>query len=206
MTIAPDRPHHRPAPRAAMDWAAARTPAATLPLESRMVGDDPDWFAAAIADSTTDADVTLVCGASSVGPADGLHSALRRLSAVAHVDGVACRPGQPQVLAQRGARGIVGLPGNPYAALVAALTLVEPLLAALAGRSPAEPETAPLADALPPDDRHTRIVPVRRRHGRLRLVEGAHPGYLGAAATADAFAVVPPGWQPGDAVSLRTVP
>ncbi|MCI4066922.1 hypothetical protein MRQ36_31905 [Micromonospora sp. R77] len=34
----------------------------------------------------------------------------------------------------------------------------------------------------------------------------AHPGYLGAAATADAFAVVPPGWRPDDAVSLLTVP
>ncbi|WP_405097343.1 molybdopterin molybdotransferase MoeA [Micromonospora sp. NBC_01412] len=175
-------------------------------LDSRMVGDHPDWFAGAIADSTADADVTIVCGASSVGPADGLHSSLRRLRAVVHVDGVACRPGHPQVLAQVGPRWIVGLPGNPYAALVAALTLVDPMLAALAGRSLAELDAAVLAGPLRPDDRNTRIVPVRRRDGQLRPVEGAHPGYLGAAATADAFAVVLPGWQPGDNVSLLTLP
>ncbi|WP_433342846.1 molybdopterin molybdotransferase MoeA [Micromonospora sp. CA-111912] len=175
-------------------------------LDSRMVGDDPDWFAEAIADSTADADVTIVCGASSVGPADGLHSSLRRLRAVVHVDDVACRPGHPQVLAQVGPRWIVGLPGNPYAALVAALTLVDPMLAALAGRSLAELDAAVLAGPLRPDDLNTRIVPVRRRDGQLRLVEGAHPGYLGAAATADAFAVVLPGWQPGDGVGLLTLP
>ena len=175
-------------------------------LDSRMVGDDPDWFTEAIRDSTTDADVTIVCGASSVGPADGLHFALRRLRAVVHVDGVACRPGHPQVLAQVGPRWIVGVPGNPYAALVAALTLVDPLLAALAGRPLAELDAAVLADPLQPDDRNARVMPVRRRDARLRLVDGAHPGYLGAAAAADAFAVVPPGWQPGDHVGLLTLP
>ncbi|MER6591155.1 molybdopterin molybdotransferase MoeA, partial [Micromonospora purpureochromogenes] len=173
--------------------------------DSRMVGDHPDWFAEAISDSTTDADVTVVCGASSVGPADGLHPSLRRLHAVVHVDGVACRPGHPQVLAQVGPRWIVGLPGNPYAALVAALTLLDPLLAALDGRPLPELDAAVVADPLRPDARNTRILPVRRRDGHLRLVEGAHPGYLGAAATADAFAVVPSRWQPGDRVALLTL-
>lgn len=164
-------------------------------LDSRMVGDEPDWFAAAIAGSVADADVTVVCGASSVGPADGLHAALDRLPATVHVDGVACRPGHPQVLAQVGARWVVGLPGNPYAALVAALTLADPLLAGLAGAPLAEPETAPLAGALPPDDRRTRILPVRWSADGLHPVDGAQPGYLGGAAAADAFAVVPPGWR-----------
>ena len=175
-------------------------------LGPRMVGDQPDWFAGAIADSTRDADVTVVCGASSVGPADGLHASLRHLGAVAHVDGVRCRPGHPQVLAQAGARWIVGLPGNPYAALVATLTLIDPLLTGLAGRPPADLDTAVLTDPLRLDERNTRIVPVRRGARGLRLVDGAHPGYLGAAADADALAVVPPGWRPGTPVGLLTLP
>ncbi|MFF0659387.1 molybdopterin molybdotransferase MoeA [Micromonospora tulbaghiae] len=175
-------------------------------LGPRMVGDQPDWFAEAIADSTREADVTVVCGASSVGPADGLHASLRHLGAVAHVDGVRCRPGHPQVLAQAGAQWIVGLPGNPYAALVAALTLIDPLLTGLAGRPPADLDTAVLTDPLRLDERNTRIVPVRRGARGVRLVDGAHPGYLGAAADADALAVVPPGWRPGTPVGLLTLP
>ncbi|MFG1674086.1 molybdopterin molybdotransferase MoeA [Micromonospora sp. NPDC049282] len=175
-------------------------------LDSRMVGDEPGWFVEAIADSTRDADVTVVCGASSVGPADGLHASLRHLGAVAHVDGVRCRPGHPQVLAQAGARWIVGLPGNPFAALVATLTLVDPLLTGLAGRPPADLDTAVLTDSLRPDDRNTRIVPVRRGAQGLQVVDGAHPGYLGAVAGADALAVVPPGWHHGTPVGLLAPP
>lgn len=163
-------------------------------LDSGLVGDEPDRFAAAVAGSLADADVTVVCGASSVGPADGLHRALDLLGATVHVDGVACRPGHPQVLAQAGARWIVGLPGNPYAALVAALTLVDPLLAALAGVAPSEPASAPLIAAPAPDERHTRILPVRYAADGLHPIPGGQPGWLGGAALADAFAVVPPGW------------
>lgn len=171
-------------------------------VDARLVGDEPEWFAAAVADSVTDTDVTIVCGASSVGPADGLHDALRRLDATVHIDGVACRPGHPQVLARVGSRWIVGLPGNPFAALVAALTLVEPLLAALAGAPLTELETAPLAEALPAEERRTRIIPVGCSTDGLHVVEGGQPGYLGGAARADAFAVVAPGWRPGDPVGL----
>ncbi|MFU8872768.1 molybdopterin molybdotransferase MoeA [Micromonospora sp. SL4-19] len=171
-------------------------------LDSRMVGDELDWFAAAVAGSAADADVTIVCGASSVGPADGLHHALHSLGATVHVDGVACRPGHPQVLAQVGQKWIVGLPGNPYAALVAALTLVEPLLAGLTGLPLTELETGTLVGAPPADERHTRIVPVRRSAQVLHLVEGGQPGQLGGAAGADAFAVVPPGWRGETPVEL----
>ncbi|MFG2053211.1 molybdopterin molybdotransferase MoeA [Micromonospora sp. NPDC048930] len=164
-------------------------------LDSRMVGDEPDWFAAAVADSTSDADVTIVCGASSVGPADGLHDALHDLRATVHIDGVACRPGHPQVLAQVGQKWIVGLPGNPYAALVAALTLVEPLLAGLTGLPLTELETGTLVGAPPADERHTRILPVRRSAQVLHVVEGGQSGQLSGAAGADAFAVVPTGWR-----------
>ncbi|MFJ8581060.1 molybdopterin molybdotransferase MoeA [Micromonospora sp. NPDC093277] len=164
-------------------------------LDSRMVGDELDWFAAAVAGSIIDADVTIVCGASSVGPADGLHHALGSLDATVHVDGVACRPGHPQVLAQVGQKWIVGLPGNPYAALVAALTLVEPLLAGLTGLPLSPLETAALVGAPPADERNTRIVPVRRSGQVVQLVEGGQPGQLSGAADADAFAVVPPGWR-----------
>ncbi|GAA2359708.1 molybdopterin molybdotransferase MoeA [Dactylosporangium salmoneum] len=170
-----------------------------------MIGDDADGFAAAVADSAADADLTVVCGASSVGPADGLHQALDRLRAVVYVDGVDCRPGHPQVLARAGSGWIAGLPGNPYAALVAAFTIVEPMLAGLTGRPLPQPRRARLAGTLTPDDRRTRILPVRTAAEGVRLVDGGQPGFLGGAAAADAFAVVPPG-PLADSVELLHLP
>ncbi|NUT40237.1 MAG: molybdopterin molybdotransferase MoeA, partial [Thermoactinospora sp.] len=65
------------------------------------------------------ADVLVVCGASSKGPADHLRAVLADLGAEVLVDGVAVRPGHPQLLARLPEAGplVVGLPGNPFAAL-----------------------------------------------------------------------------------------
>lgn len=142
-----------------------------------------------------------MCGSSSVGPADGLHDSLATLGAIIHVDGVDCRPGHPQVLAALGPHWLIGVPGNPYAALVAAFTLLQPLLAGLAGRPLPTLSRATLAGDLQPDGRRTR-VPVRWEGDAANIINGGHPGHLGAAAHADALAVVPPAWQADQAVEL----
>lgn len=153
-------------------------------------------------DSLTDADLTLVCGSSSVGPADGLHNVLAEADATVHINGVACRPGHPQVLAQAGPVWLIGLPGNPFAALVAAHTLIQPLLAGLAGQPLPELPAVRLHGDVRPAAGHTRLVPVRWHDQGVQVIDGAHPGYLGPAAQADALAVLPPSWQTGQAVEL----
>ncbi|MET7396255.1 molybdopterin molybdotransferase MoeA [Dactylosporangium sp. NPDC005572] len=159
----------------------------SLPVPDRPA----DALTAALIDSLASADVVVVCGASSIGPADSLHHALHTVGATVHVDGVACRPGHPQVLAEAAGRWIVGLPGNPFAALVAAHTLLQPLLAGLAGHAlPALP-TAPLHGDVHVVPGHTRLVPVHRRSDGVHVIGGARPGHLGPAAHADALAVLP---------------
>nr|WP_233515552.1 molybdopterin molybdotransferase MoeA [Marinitenerispora sediminis] len=148
---------------------------------------------AAAADPATE--LVVVCGASSAGPADHLRGALDALAADVGVDGVACRPGHPQLLAALpGGPLVVGLPGNPNAALVAALTLLVPALSALAGRrDPAH--AGRRAHLAGPADRHardTRLVAVRVRDGRAAPVGGDGPAALRGAAVADALAVLPP--------------
>lgn len=143
-----------------------------------------------------DADVVVVCGASSKGPADHLRAVLDKLGAEVLIDGVAVRPGHPQLLA-RLPEGplVVGLPGNPFAALGAAMTLLVPML----GRR--ETATGPLKGRVTSHPRDTRLVPVRNGvpvgHDR--------PGSLWGAALADALAVVPPGWR-GGPVELIELP
>jgi molybdopterin molybdotransferase len=141
-----------------------------------------------------DLSVIVVCGASSRGPADHLRPALRESGAESLVDSVACRPGHPQLLARLpGGPFVVGLPGNPYAALAAAMTLLVPLLGALAGRP--EPARAHARFSAPPssDPARTRLVPVAVTGCMATPVGHDQPALLWGAAAADALAVVPPG-------------
>jgi molybdopterin molybdotransferase len=144
------------------------------------------------------ASVVVVCGATSRGPADHLRPALRELGAELLVDSVACRPGHPQLLARlEGGAHVVGLPGNPFAALAAALTLLVPLIGALAGRRQRVPERARFAVPPRTDPARTRLVPVAVASGLATPVGRDHPALLWGAATADALAVVPPGGADG---------
>jgi molybdopterin molybdotransferase len=170
----------------------------------RYVPDVPGALRRAIESAMSTVDVMLVCGACSVGPADHLHPVLADLGAMVQVDGVACRPGHPQVLAQLGSGWVAGLPGNPFAALVAAATVVQPLLAGLHGQALAELPRARLGSELAADEHRTRLVPVRWQADGVRIVAGARPGHLGAAAHADALAVVPPG-PPAATVELLAI-
>nr|WP_245930400.1 molybdopterin molybdotransferase MoeA [Allonocardiopsis opalescens] len=166
----------------------------------------PDTYAAMVdaVASCRAADVVVVCGASSAGPADHLRAALAELGAEIAVDGVAVRPGHPQLLGRLPRGGgrdavVIGLPGNPYAALGAAVTLLVPVLRGLAGRPPAGVwRTAPLPESVRAHPADTRLVAVRLADGRAVPVGHDRPGVLWGAALADALAVVPPGWTPGD--------
>ena len=163
--------------------------------------DDPDLLRKSI--ETAEAGVLVVTGASSAGPADHLRPVLLGLAAELLVDGVDCRPGHPQLLARLpDGRLVVGLPGNPLAAVVAAATLLAPLLAGLAGREVRE-QRALLGEPLSAG-RGTRLVPVRRDGLHVRAVPAAGAGMLLGAALADALAVVPPGsdLRAGDEVEV----
>ncbi|TQS45667.1 molybdopterin molybdotransferase MoeA [Cryptosporangium phraense] len=159
------------------------------------VPDDHDRLREAIAGS--DADVVVVTGSSSVGRADHLHAVLAELGASLHVDGVACRPGHPQVLAERpNGRWVAGLPGNPFAGLVAALTVLVPLLDGLLSRAPRPVFRLPVGGPVSAPGSVTRLVPVRLGDGAAVPVADAGPARLRAAADADGVAVLEPDWTP----------
>ncbi|RKS04726.1 molybdopterin molybdotransferase [Nocardiopsis sp. Huas11] len=182
-----------------LGWAGAEL------CEVRHLGDDRAALVEAVTAGGTD--VVVVCGSSSKGPADHLRAVLEEVGAATVVDGVACRPGHPQVLAHRDGTAFVGLPGNPGAALVAILTLLVPLVSALAGRR--DPTRAPGTVELEGDvaahPRDTRLLPVRLVGARARPVGHDRPGSLRGAALADAYAVVPPRWD-GAPVELLLLP
>lgn len=172
------------------------------------VPDHPeDALARALREPTArESDVVVVCGSSSAGPADRLRAVLAAHGARVVVDGVACRPGRPQALAQLAdGRWVVGAPGNPFAALVAVLTLLGPLLAGLGGRPLPVLPVAPLCGDPRPRPGRTRLVPVGWAGGGVRPLDGRWHGSVRLPAAANALAAVPAGWA-GEPVPLVLLP
>ncbi|MFD3537894.1 molybdopterin molybdotransferase MoeA [Streptomyces sp. NPDC058662] len=181
-------------------------------IGTRRLGDDPAGAEALLAAVTTStADVLVTTGGTAAGPVDHVHPVLARAGAELLVDGVAVRPGHPMLLARLGDRAdgrhLVGLPGNPLAAVSALLTLADPLLRALAGRRRRPRYTAAVQGDVPGHPYDTRLVPV--------LLSGEHavplryngPAMLRGVAAADALAVVPPhGARSGQELEILDLP
>ncbi|MBV2152859.1 molybdopterin molybdotransferase MoeA [Kitasatospora sp. SUK 42] len=174
--------------------------------EVRCVRDDFGLLRDALRHST--ADVVVTTGGTAAGPVDFLHRALAEAGARLLVDGVAVRPGHPMLLAELpGGRHLVGLPGNPLAAVAGVVTLVLPLLHARSGRTAAAPALAPAAVALPGHPVDTRLQPVRSAAGGVVPIAFDGPAMLRGLARAEALAVVPPGGSAaGETVELVEVP
>ncbi|MFC7017125.1 molybdopterin molybdotransferase MoeA [Streptomyces viridiviolaceus] len=177
----------------------------------RMVADDPDLLREAVRRSS--ADVVVTTGSTAAGPVDFLHDALDEVGARLLVDSVAVRPGHPMLLAELPPaadgrpRRLVGLPGNPLAAVAGTVTLMIPLLRRLGGHLAGTPRTTVAAAALSGHPRDTRLLPVLRTdHGATPLPFDG-PAMLRGLAYADGLAVVPPGGvSAGDPVEVLDVP
>nr|WP_223768172.1 molybdopterin molybdotransferase MoeA [Streptomyces huiliensis] len=162
-------------------------------IDTRRLGDEEDALHDVLA--ATDADLVITTGGTASGPRDQLHPALRRLGAELLVDGVAVRPGHPMLLARLApGRHLVGLPGNPLAAVAGLITLAEPLLRGLSGRAAPSLRRAVLTGPVPSHPSDTRLVPVVLRGGDgARPLRFHGPAMLRGLAAADAIAVIPPG-------------
>ena len=150
------------------------------------------------------ADVVVTTGSTARGPVDHLHGVLAAAGARLLVDGVAVRPGHPQLLAVLpDRRPVVGLPGNPLAAVSGVFTLLEPLIAGLHGLPMPQSLRVRLAQPVRAGGEATRLVPVR--DGVPQVFAG--PAMLRGLAGADAVAVVPPGGAAaGDEVEALALP
>ncbi|MHC3470198.1 molybdopterin molybdotransferase MoeA [Streptomyces sp. 7R007] len=172
----------------------------------RRLGDDAKALHRAV--TTSDADLIVTTGGTASGPVDHVHPTLRRIGAELLVDGVQVRPGHPMLLARtKDDQHLVGLPGNPLAAVSGLLTLAEPLLRTLAAHPAPEPYTLPLQDAAHGHPYDTRLIPVVLRGDRAVPLHYNGPAMLRGIAAADALAVVPPGGaRAGQELELLDLP
>lgn len=202
-----------PAPGRTRDALGPQLPAwlgafgAAPPSIVRLPDRLPDLTAAL---TTSLADLIITTGGTSVGPRDHVHAAVAQAGGRVVVDGVHVKPGHPMLLAALpGGRWLVGLPGNPFAACAALLTLVRPLLDGLHGLGPAPTVTATMATAEPgrPGDGH-RLLPVwRGDDGVATVLPSCGSAMLRGLAQATGLVVVPPpGAAAGDEVEYLPLP
>ncbi|WNI30637.1 molybdopterin molybdotransferase MoeA [Streptomyces sp. ITFR-6] len=189
----------------------------------RRLGDDAEALRQALV--LSEADLVITTGGTAAGPVDHVHPVLADLGAELLVDGVAVRPGHPMLLARLRAGGpyLVGLPGNPLAAVSGLLTLAEPLLSGLAGRTSQDLYRVAVRDDVHGHPHDTRLVPVVYRveaapsglaqagtSGGTDHVVPLHyngPAMLRGIAAADGLAVVEPGGvRSGTEVEILDLP
>lgn len=158
-----------------------------------------------IEDSTADAIVTT--GSTAAGPVDFVHDVLDHLGARWIIDGVQVRPGHPMLLCVLpDGRPVVGLPGNPLAAVSGIVTLAAPLIATLRG-VPLQEEEVTLGVDVTSHPHDTRLIPVVVEGGIARPLRFDGPAMLRSLALADALAAIPPsGGLAGSTVPLLSVP
>jgi molybdopterin molybdotransferase len=170
----------------------------------------------AIRSALESADLVCTTGGTMHGPVDHLHPALAALGAEYVVNTVGVRPGFPMLLARiPGADGrtrfLAGLPGNPQSAVIALVTLVQPLLAGLTGRPhlaelPRVVTTAPV----PGRGGQTHLALAALDHGGRSATPVGHVGsaMLRGLAHAHGFIVVRPDTRAaaGDLVPFLPLP
>ncbi|HSX55922.1 MAG TPA: molybdopterin-binding protein, partial [Sphingomonas sp.] len=110
--------------------------------------DDSAAIRAAARRALSDVDLLIIAGGASRGDRDQCRAALAAMGMDLAFADVAIKPGKPVWFGRLGRLAVLGLPGNPTAALTVARLFLAPLLAGLGGRQPNDVmcwETRPLA-------------------------------------------------------------
>ncbi len=156
-------------------------------------------------DAAADADLLVCSGGSSAGERDVLVDVVSaRGEIVFH--GIAVKPGKPTLCGRIGTQLVLGMPGNPTSCLSNAYVLLIPLLRALAGLPPYEPEIrqATLTRAVTSPANRLQFYQVRLQDDEaVPVFKGS--GDITSLAEADGYIEVPIGverLEPGTRVAV----
>lgn len=108
----------------------------------------------ALARDTRNIDLFITIGGASVGDHDLVQRVLGQAGLQVDFWRIAMRPGKPLMFGDFNGTPMIGLPGNPVAAMICGLVFIIPALRKMLGMSdtPPCPETAALGSALPEND------------------------------------------------------
>ncbi len=161
---------------------------AAKPVEHRRAPDNVDTIAREAASLLADCDVLVLVGGASRGRRDFARAALEPLSLELQFAKLAIKPGKPVWYGRVGERHVIGLPGNPTAAMTVARLLLVPLLTGLAGRGVDAGlawSDQPLAAAAPPGTGRERFLCGATDGCAVRILERQSAGSQALLARAD---------------------
>lgn len=167
------------------------------------LADRPEIFEAAM--TAPDTDVVVIVGATGHGVADHLRSVLAGAEADIVLDGLNLRPGGSLLLARLPVgRIVLGLGGNPLAAVAGTVVVLPALLDGLLGRTPARPEVITLNDDAARLPGRWRVLPVEPDGaGGWSATAGRGTGHLASMIGHRGLALVPPAGSPAGVERLR---
>ncbi|WIB34330.1 molybdopterin molybdotransferase MoeA [Curtobacterium sp. MCSS17_005] len=174
-------------------------------VEVLHAGDDLNSVREALMRSDTDLIVTT--GGTGRGDADYLAPAIAACGGTLEMRGVDVRPGHPTVLAEVADVPVLGLPGNPFAALGTLVAIGYPLIAGLLGAPLPLPQCRIAAQDLEGSRSATRLLAVKDTDRGLITVGRQGAAMACVLAEAEALALIEPAGVPaGQQVKVLPLP
>ncbi|MFQ6396415.1 NTP transferase domain-containing protein [Nocardia sp. KC 131] len=165
--------------------------------------DTPNGFDEVLT-AATDCDLLVIVGATGGGAADQLRSALTRADARILVHRLRLRPGGSTVVAELpNGTAVLGLPGNPFAAVATLMSLAPALVDGRTGAMPQRALTGPLHNASEIAGPVPRVVPARSADNGGWLGDAdIRTAHLGGLIDRDGLVIVPAEAMDGDRVEF----
>jgi len=175
-------------------------------IATEYISDELNLVVDAFAKAAKSSDIIFTTGGTADGPRDHVHAAIAELKGELIVDRVKVRPGHPMLLAHINNVPLVGLPGNPQSAIVALLTLGQPVIDALMGRKEAELNQIVTGDDIDVPEGFTRLVLGNVVDGWFEMGEYLGSAMLRGLAHSTGFAVADKSMEEGEMIAWLPLP
>jgi len=175
-------------------------------VATQYVSDELNLVVDAFAAATKNSDIVFTTGGTADGPRDHVHAAIAELKGELIIDRVKVRPGHPMLLAHINNVPLVGLPGNPQSAIVALLTLGQPVIDSLMGRKEVELNQIVTGDDIDVPEGFTRLVLGNVVDGWFEMGEHLGSAMLRGLAHSTGFAVADKSMEEGEMVAWLPLP
>ena len=175
-------------------------------IATEYISDELNLVVDAFAKAAKSSDIIFTTGGTADGPRDHVHAAIAELKGELIVDRVKVRPGHPMLLAHINNVPLVGLPGNPQSAIVALLTLGQPVIDSLMGRKEVELNQIVTGDDIDVPEGFTRLVLGNVVDGWFEMGEYLGSAMLRGLAHSTGFAVADKSMEEGEMVAWLPLP
>ena len=175
-------------------------------IATEYISDELNLVVDAFAKAAKSSDIIFTTGGTADGPRDHVHAAIAELKGELIVDRVKVRPGHPMLLAHINNVPLVGLPGNPQSAIVALLTLGQPVIDALMGRKEVELHQIVTGDDIDVPEGFTRLVLGNVVDGWFEMGEHLGSAMLRGLAHSTGFAVADKSMEEGEMIAWLPLP